>query len=553
MSQLLNYLKPHFEKHYYNPLFKTFPGNNDVQKICYFTYGQIWEFAEKRADFWKKNHLPKNPHPNAPIVIIRPNEPQWIVDVLASKMLSRNLLILSDKLPPSIIQKKILSLPYRPLVLSKRDSLTIPSLNLDQDPNQDLDLYRDLHININTEPWDRSSPKTTTISLITSGSSSGTHRQEIPLSSKNLVFNLQQISRVTDSSMVSSNDLSFSILPWSHCYGMTCELFFMITRGACLWLPQNTSSSNAQSKTKMSLNNPLLTEMQSAQPSVLFTVPYMLDRILQSIGPFHHMFSSSRTSTIGVWGSQFMRHHVFGGNLQSISVGGAASDVSSLVRFSKIFGVSIYEGYGMTETSPMISLNTSQHYKLGSVGKPLPGVRILIHPDTQEILVRGPNVVSTLEEHRYLHTTDGKRYLRTGDRGRIDDDGFLFVEDRLSDHFKLKNGLYIYPQKIESLYLEFRPKNVSHFVVSEDPRKPSNLVLLGFLTYGHMPTHTISQDELVRIGRHGELQGYEIPRSVLYIVPEHAQTLLTEKKTPRRKEIKKYILSQIHHLDPEEN
>ena len=548
MPQLINYLKPHFEKHYFSPLFKMFPGN-DGQKICYFTYGQIWEFAEKRADFWKKNHLPKNPHPNASIVILRPNEPQWIIDVLASKMLSRNVLILSDKLPPSIIQKKILSLPYHPLVISKRDSLNIPILSMDMD----LDLSRDLHINIpsdniNSEPWDQSSPKTTTISLITSGSSSGTHRQEIPLSSKNLTFNLQQINRVTDSSMVSSEDHSFSILPWSHCYGMTCELLFMITRGACLWLPYNTTTSTPQSKTKTTLSNPLLSEMQAAKPTVLFTVPYMLDRILQSIGSFHHMFSSSRTSTLGLWGSQFMRQHVFGGNLRSISVGGAASDPKALLRFSKIFGVSVYEGYGMTETSPMISLNTSQHFKLGSVGKPLPGVRILIHPDTQEILVRGPNVVTTLEEHRYLSTTNGKRYLRTGDRGRIDDDGFLFVEDRLSDHFKLKNGLYIYPQKIESLYLEFRPKNVSHFVVSEDPRTVSSLVLLGFLTYGHMPTHTISQDDLTNIGKQGELQGYEIPRSVVYIVPEHAQTLLTEKKTPRRKEIKKYLLSQIHHL-----
>ncbi|MEX0889947.1 MAG: AMP-binding protein, partial [Balneolaceae bacterium] len=141
---------------------------------------------------------------------------------------------------------------------------------------------------------------------------------------------------------------------------------------------------------------------------------------------------------------------LFGGNLTGVISGGAplSPEVS---RFINAVGLYCGQGYGMTETSPVIAAQDPEHMRLDSSGLPLDGVEVRI-ADDQEILVRGPNVMKGYynDPERTREVIDSDGWLATGDVGRLDEDGYLFVTDRKKDLFKLSTGKYVAPQNIET-------------------------------------------------------------------------------------------------------
>ena len=140
---------------------------------------------------------------------------------------------------------------------------------------------------------------------------------------------------------------------------------------------------------------------------------------------------------------------VFGKNLVGIISGGAALS-PLIVRFFSALGYFCNQGYGLTESSPVLTLNDLVHHKTGSAGYPIEEVELRI-ADDGEILARAPNVMQgyyKLPEETAETITDG--WLHTGDMGRIDEDGFLFITDRKKALFKLSTGKYVAPQPIEN-------------------------------------------------------------------------------------------------------
>ena len=168
-----------------------------------------------------------------------------------------------------------------------------------------------------------------------------------------------------------------------------------------------------------------------------------------------------------------------GGRVEFFISGGAPLG-RELAEWYGDIGIRIHEGYGLTETSPVIAVNTPNAHRVGSVGKPLGNVEVRIAGDG-EILVRGPSVFRAYwnkpQETRDAFIDD---WFKTGDIGRIDEDGFLYVTDRKKDLLKTSGGKFIAPQPIESSCKHY--PWVAEAVVIGDKRKfPAVLIFPNFV------------------------------------------------------------------------
>lgn len=141
---------------------------------------------------------------------------------------------------------------------------------------------------------------------------------------------------------------------------------------------------------------------------------------------------------------------LFGGNLRGMVSGGAALS-PEIFKFINAIGITCVQGYGLTETSPVITVQHPGAMRIGSSGKPLRDVDVKIAEDG-EILAKGPNIMKGYykkeEQTKEVMTEDG--WFKTGDIGKIDEDGFLYITDRKKSMFKLSTGKYVAPQNVEN-------------------------------------------------------------------------------------------------------
>jgi len=167
-----------------------------------------------------------------------------------------------------------------------------------------------------------------------------------------------------------------------------------------------------------------------------------------------------------------------GGRIR-IFVSGAAPLSKNIADFFGGIGMTILEGYGLTETSPAISLNTFENVKFGTVGKPVPGVEVRIAPDG-EILAKGPNIMKGYykREAETAEVFDGE-WFKTGDIGFVDEDGFITITDRKKDIIVTAGGKNVAPQNIENL-LKTNPYIVNVMVLGDRRKFISALIVPEF-------------------------------------------------------------------------
>ena len=260
---------------------------------------------------------------------------------------------------------------------------------------------------------------------------------------------------------VGSDDTSISFLPLSHVFQRMVDYLFFST--GCT-ITHGTIETVAA-------------DLRRLGPTVVVSVPRLYEKVYQSVLDAGGVKGKLVAWAAGVarqvslcreqgakfpfmlrWQHAIADRLVFsklrqgvGGRLRFFVSGGAAL-APEINRFFLGAGIKILEGYGLSETSPVTNVNTHEHFRIGTVGPPVPGTEIRI-ADDGEILIRGPQVMKGyygLEEMtREVISEDG--WFSTGDIGELSSDGFLKITDRKKDLIKTSGGKYVAPQAIENI------------------------------------------------------------------------------------------------------
>ena len=315
------------------------------------------------------------------------------------------------------------------------------------------------------------------------------------LSHRNLIF---ECSVVIPLLGMSRDVRTLAFLPWAHVFGQVAEVHGIIGCGGSAGLVDDV--------------NTLVDELGVVKPSVFFAVPRVYNRIYDRLqeqmkekpgliralfyGGLKQAKREREGETLGFLDNLILllaRKIIFkkilnrfGGNLR-IAVSGASALSPSVAEFINDIGISIYEGYGLSENTAALSLNYPGSRRFGSVGKPLPGVSIEIDKTVEgskeedgEVQAFGENIMigyhNLPDKTKESITEDGG--LRTGDLGHLDSDGYLYITGRVKEQYKLENGKYVAPAPLEEslklssyidqvmLYGFNRPHNVALIVVA---------------------------------------------------------------------------------------
>ena len=402
----------------------------------------------------------------------------------------------------------------------------------------------------------------------------------VQISHKNLVSNIKsvQTSFKDFSKICNHTDRSVSFLPWAHCYGQTCELHGLISTGASIYISKGVDN--------------LQNELEEVKPTLLFSVPALFNKMYDAINKnlksnilIWWLFKDSFnvTDRIKSGNSSYLdslKYNIYnkifyekiknklGGNLKLAFVGGAATPVEVIKFFEKI-NLPIIEGYGLTETSPMISLGSIEYpdRKVGSVGKILPNNSVLIlSKDNKklgfnkigEIYVSSPSVTKGYykneeENLNSFHLIDNRYYFKTGDMGYLDEYNRLYVKGRIKEQYKLENGKFVAPTVIEDtiilsskvkqvmVYGENRPYNIALIVPNYSMIDIDNRNDKEFLVNYYIK-------EINYYSKKKNLKSYEIPKDVIIIDEEFSlkNGLLTPKMSMKRNKIYEKYKDEIN-------
>ena len=214
------------------------------------------------------------------------------------------------------------------------------------------------------------------------------------------------------------------ILPLSHIYARTCDLYTWIVSGSRLVLAESRET--------------LLRDCQLAQPTALNAVPFVYQRVMDGV---LNCSTADKPAALRA---------AFGGRIETLFCGGApvAPDVESWYADQ---GLPLLPGYGLTEASPVIAVTTRNARRLGTVGQAIPGIELRIAADG-ELLTRGPHVMLGYWQNEAATAEvirDG--WLHTGDLAELDADGFLTIRGRKKELIVLSTGKKVSPTRVESL------------------------------------------------------------------------------------------------------
>lgn len=286
------------------------------------------------------------------------------------------------------------------------------------------------------------------IMLFTSGTTSKS--KIVALCHRNICSNLMDIASILD---VDSNDVFLSFLPIHHVFECTVGFLFALYSGA-----QTVFCDGIRH---------IIDNLCEYKVSVMASVPAIYERLfkiirkqLEKSGDVEEILLKEekyKNSSMEERKKAFKEiHDMLGGNIKLMISGAASLDRGIEQKFRNL-GLNLVQGYGLTETSPVVAVGTKAHYKCGSIGIAVPSVEVRIDDANKEgvgeLVVKGPSIMleyyGNKEETKKVLESDG--WFHTGDLARIDEEGYIFICGRKKSVIVLKNGKNIFPEEMEGL------------------------------------------------------------------------------------------------------
>lgn len=442
---------------------------------------------------------------NQNVGIIAPTSPHWIIADLAIQLVGG----ISVPLFPNISTKNfsfqceeanvkfliVKNIEELDLALQEKchSFQWIISLEPIQNPKENMIEWNDLleeatllAENINPDEWLNHAAQNIQadqiFSIIYTSGSTGTPKG-VPLTHKNIVSQLISIQEIFN--LDPKVDTALSILPIAHVFERMV-LYYYVLAGIQVYFaddPQNTGVLLYDTKASVITVVPRILErlyekMTAAAENKSGLQKLFLKKAIRQakiIDPFQAHFSKKIYEKLVY---KKMREAI-GDNFKYIISGSSALN-KSINRFLLNIGLPVYEGYGLTETSPVVSVNYKNHLKLGSVGKKLKHLEVKLS-ENKEILVKGDSVFSgyynSSELNKNIFTEDG--YFKTGDEAYIDEEGYIYIVGRIKEMLKTSTGKYVSPLPIE-LEISRHPFVEAALVIANNRKYPSALLFMNF-------------------------------------------------------------------------
>ncbi len=300
----------------------------------------------------------------------------------------------------------------------------------------------------------------------------------VMLSQKNLVSNLMDMVSFFG---IYPEDRFLSVLPIHHTYECTCGMLCPLYGGSFVAYARSLKT--------------VVEDMQKARPTIFLAVPLLYDKMFKAIyrgikekkmvaRVIRPMIKATDILAKIGWKSSKKAvfkeiHHKFGGAIRCFIAGGAAPD-PVVAKGLREFGFGFVQGYGLTETSPILTLNRLKDFKDDAAGTPLPHVQIKIgDPDSNgvgEVLAKAPSVMlGYYKNEKATAETFAGDWFRTGDVGYMDEDGFLHISGRKKNVIISKGGENVFPEEIEDA-LNRSPYIMESMVYGEKHEKEGEII-----------------------------------------------------------------------------
>ena len=457
------------------------------------TYNQLLENVLKFGNALKKFELKERTH----IAVIGENRVQWGIAYLTAMLFNYVIVPIDKNLPTNEIlniihesdsEMIVFSDTFASMLKEKRHALKKMKYYISMDLLSEKDGFYSMIemidnagiININELPKINTSDLAEII--FTSGSLG--RAKGVMLTQGNLTSNL---TAMTSMIRITSEDRFLSVLPIHHTYECTCGFMCPLYMGSTVHYARSLKT--------------IVEDLQKVKATIFLGVPLLYDKMFKAIYKSINedkvkskvvpslIKATNLIEKVG-WKSLKKKifkelHEKFGGAIRLFIAGGAAPD-PKVAKGLREFGFNFVQGYGLTETSPIVALNQLNNFKDNAAGIPLPGVEVKINNPSSdgvgEVFVKGLNVMlGYYNNEKMTSDTFENGWFKTGDLGYMDSDGFLHISGRKKNVIISKNGENVFPEEIEDL-LNRSPYILESFVYGQKDDKQDEIIAAQIVT-----------------------------------------------------------------------